>query len=266
MTAACVGFLPASSSPLIMRSAPAQASYCPKLGEVALGEVRILLHCGLHLLGSRVRENPGTVERDEVVTLQGAPSRGVDHVRLVPGGEEYRLQLHSGLLQCFRQGVVGIVVQRWHERVHVVLLGNEGIGREVDSTQGNRGIQYAHLHAQVGRGLCVTLCGPSGGRRDAVPVGAEHRPAMRLQDGVDLRVGRVLRVHAAFVGSEHVRVGLGPPFGAIGKGAGHGYPGLLRIFRRKEHQDALGHDADHPLRDWHLAPRSRSRKDSSDRQ
>ena len=137
MTAARVGFLPANSSPLTMRSAPAHASYCPKLGKSALVKSRVLLHGRLHLFRSCVRQDPGTVERIEIVTLKGAPGGRVHDIRLVAGCEEDGLELDPGLLQRFGQGVVGVAVERGHERVHMILLGDQCVTGEIDASEGN---------------------------------------------------------------------------------------------------------------------------------
>ena len=72
MTAARVGLGPASCSPLIMRSAPGPCLVLAEGREVALGEVRVLLHGRLHLLGAGVGQHPRSVEGREVVALQRA--------------------------------------------------------------------------------------------------------------------------------------------------------------------------------------------------
>jgi hypothetical protein len=115
-----------------------------------------LLHGSLHLFRPSVRQGPRAEQRKKVVTLQTVSGWGVD-VRLISGGKESRLQFHSRLLECGRQGVIRIRIHGRHNGVNPVLLCREGRGREVDAAEGHRGVEDADLPAACWNDCAVWL-------------------------------------------------------------------------------------------------------------
>src|ERR1700734_1164215 len=115
------------------------------------------------------------------------------------------------------------------DSVEVGLLGRQDLGGEVDATEGDRGVEYAHLQAgQLGR-LCRSDGGVGRSGRHAVPVGGEDRAPLGLEELADTVVDGDGRAGGGAVGIEHVGVGLLAPLGAIECSAGHGDTSLLWI-------------------------------------
>ena len=75
MTAARDGVLPAHLQALDHEIGPGPGLVLTEVRELGLGEVGVLLHGGLHLLGSGIGQRVRAEERQEIRTLQHLPRR-----------------------------------------------------------------------------------------------------------------------------------------------------------------------------------------------